>query len=407
MTVFTNSTEPVDRRYLGGNLKGIKICRISTVPFYVVSQLKTQVEYMRDIGMNVVLVSSDGPELSEIRLCDGLTHEIVEISRSLCPRKDLFAFIKLIRIFRKYKFDIVHSTTPKAGLLTSMAGLIARVPARLHTWTGQQWVTLKGAMRWVCRLADKLIGILNTRCYADSKSQREFLIDEGIVDSKKIAVLGHGSLAGVDLNRFDPAEWSYSDMRKLKQELSIFPGSRVLIFIGRISCEKGVLELISAFGELLRVGYDVDLLLLGPLDQDRGGSGSINFSDIRQCPRTHYVGYTDCPERYLAISDIFCLPSYREGFGTVVIEAAAMGIPTIGTRINGLIDAIVDGETGVLVPAQDDQALFETLRRLLDDPDAVHRMGRAARERCAQQFDANIVNRQVVEEYERVLKKIR
>lgn len=405
MAVSTSSAKPFDNKYLKDNLKGIKICRISTVPFYIVSQLKTQVEYLRDIGMNVVLISSDGPELSEIELGRGLSHEIVEILRSIRPWKDFVALIKLIRVFRKHKFDIVHSTTPKAGLLTAIAASLVKVPVRLHTWTGQQWVTLKGPMRWVSRLADKLIGILNTRCYADSISQRQFLVDERIITSQKIAAIGHGSLAGVDLNRFNPGKWSSSAKQEIKRKCSIHPDSRVLIFVGRITRDKGILELISAFRGFLDLGYNVDLLLVGPFDQDCGGAGSI--ADIEQCPRIHYVGYTESPERYLAISDIFCLPSYREGFGTTVIEAAAMGIPTIGTHINGLIDAIVDGKTGILVPSHDDRTLLAALRRLLDNPDLAYRMGKTARQRCIRLFDSNIINKKVAGEYIRILKAIR
>ncbi len=405
MTVPTNSTKPGNSKHLEANLRGVKICHIATVPFHMVSQLKNQVEYMRDIGMNVILVSSDGPELSKIKLGYGLSHEIVEIPRSLQLWKDFIAFIKLIRIFHKHKFDIIHSTTPKAGLLSSIAAFLVRVPVRLHTWTGQQWVTLNGPMRWVSRLADNLIGILNTRCYADSKSQRQFLVDERIITSKKIAVIGHGSLAGVNLDRFDPERWSLSERQRLRQDLSISPDSRVLIFIGRLTREKGISELISAFHGLLHLGYNVDLLLVGPFDQDCGGTGSIDSTDIDQCSRMHYVGYADCPERYLAISDIFCLPSYREGFGTTVIEAGAMAIPTVGTHINGLLDAIANGETGILVPPQDEQSLLYALKKLLDEPDLADRMGKAARQRCVRQFDMNIVNEKVAAEYMRLLKR--
>ncbi len=362
---------------------------------------------MRDIGMKVVLISSDGQELSKIKTCFDLSHEIVEIPRSLHLWKDFVALIKLIKIFHKHKFDIVHSTTPKAGLLSAIAAFFTRTPVRLHTWTGQPWVTLKGPIRWVSRLADKLIGTLNTRCYADSKSQRRFLVNEQIIASKKISVIGHGSLAGVDLSRFDPKQWSVATKHQLKQDLSINSNSKVLIFVGRITRDKGIFELLSAFRELLHLGYDVDLLLVGPLDQDCGGMGTITIDDIKQSPRIHYVGYTECPERYLSISDILCLLSYREGFNTVVIQAAAMGIPTIGTHIYGLVDPVVNGETGILVPPHDDPSLLQALKQLLNNPDLTYRMGRAARQRCVRQFDANIINKKVAEEYLRILKATR
>ena len=389
------------------NLEGIKVCRISSVSFYLISQLRNQAEYMRDIGMDVVLVSSGGPELSEMEFSRGLTHEIIEIPRLLDPWNDLIALLKLINLFLRHKFNIVHSTTPKAGLLTAVAAFFAGVPIRLHTWTGQQWINLKGPMRFVSRMADKLIGILNTQCYADSKSQRQFLIDEKIVSPEKITVIGDGSLAGVDVDRFNPQRWPLFEKERLRKSLNISPDSKIFIFIGRITRDKGITELISAFLEIIHSGYNADLLLVGPFDQECGGKRSIDLALIKQDPRIHHLGQQKCPECYLSVSNIFCLPSYREGFGTTVIEAAAMGLPTIGTRITGLVDAVEDGKTGILVNTYDKQALFAAMRQLLDDPELALSMGSAARERCLKLFDARVLNRKLTEEYANLLQSCR
>lgn len=394
----------IDGRKLRSQLKGLKICRISTVPFFIVTQLKSQVEYLQDIGMHVVLVSSDGSEWAMINTERGLSIKVINIPRSLKPWQDFVALIRLTHLFLIHRFDIVHSTTPKAGLLTALAACISGIPIRLHTFTGQPWVTLKGLMRWTSRTADKLIGVLNTKCYADSCSQAQFLVKERILSSRKIAVIGQGSLAGVDLTRFNPDCWSISMKQQIRQNLSISVSSKIIIIVGRISPDKGIAELISVFYELLNMNYDVDLLLVGPHDEDCGGRSSSDLKSTRQCSKIHYIGYTECPESYLAISDIFCLPSYREGFGTVVIEAAAMGLPTVGTAINGLVDAVADGETGILVPPRDERALLAALKRLLDHPDELDRMGKAARKRCLQYFDANQVNKKVAEEYLNILK---
>jgi glycosyltransferase involved in cell wall biosynthesis len=162
-------------------------------------------------------------------------------------------------------------------------------------------------------------------------------------------------------------------------------------------------ELIDAFRGLLSAGYDVDLLLVGPHDRERGGISVFDLDDALQCPRIHYLGYAPQPEKYLAISDIFCLPSYREGFGTVVIEAAAMGLPTVGTAIYGLTDAVADGETGLLVPPRDARALEAAFRRMLDHPEERARMGQAARRHCFELFEKSRVNAQVAAEYARIL----
>jgi glycosyltransferase involved in cell wall biosynthesis len=396
--------DPIDMSELKQRLKGVKICRTSTVPYFMVSQLRSQAEYLRDLGMQVILVASEGPEWAEMSPGNGLSLKIMNIPRSLSPWQDVVALARLTRFFHEQRFDIVHSTTPKAGLLTALAASLTGIPIRLHTFTGQPWIMLKGPMRWASRTADRLIGILNTKCYADSSSQAQFIIKEGILSSRKITVIGQGSLAGIDTARFNPDHWSLSIKQQLRQSLSIASSSKILIFVGRISPDKGIVELISAFYELLNMNYNVDLLLVGPHDQDCGGKSSLDLNRGKQCSKIHYIGYTECPERYLAISDIFCLPSYREGFGTVVIEAAAMGLPTVGTTIYGLIDAVVDGETGILVPPRDDRALLAALKSLLDYPDTLHAMGKAARARCFKHFDARIVNEKVAQEYLNILR---
>jgi len=385
-------------------LKNLKICRIATVPYFMVSQLKSQAEYLKDLGMQVVLISSAGTEWSKISVGKGLSVKIINIPRSLAPLQDFIALLRLIFFFSRQHFDIVHSTTPKAGLLSAIAGFITGIPIRLHTFTGQPWISLKGVMRWASCAADKLLGVLNTKCYADSGSQMEFLIAEGIIPADKIDVIGQGSLAGVDMRRFNPDRWPLSVKQEIRQNLGISASSRILVFIGRICPDKGIVELTTAFHELLQMDYDVDLLLVGPRDQDCGGDRSLNLNKVGECSRIHNTGYTECPEQYLCISDIFCLPSYREGFGTVVIEAAAMGLPTVGTKIYGLTDAVVDGKTGLLVPPRNPQELFLALKKVLDDPQMLKAMGSAARTRCFEHFDARIVNANVAREYMRILK---
>ena len=389
------------------HLKGRNICRTATVPFYVVAHLQKQLEFLQQIGMNVTIVSSDGPERKKLPTGHGLNYHCIEISRSIKPLKDIVALYQLYRFFRKQRFDIVHSTTPKAGLLTAIAGYLSCVPIRLHTWTGQQWVTLKGSLRIISRLADRVIGRLNTRCYADSRSQRQFLIDEGIISENKISVIGEGSLGGVNVERFNPDRWSPTEKQQIRNEIPISPESKVIIFIGRIARDKGVFELVGAFEKLIQLGYDVDLVMVGPFDQHRGGKASSTVLDIQRNSRIHLVGYTETPERYLAIADIFCLPSYREGFGSVVIEAAAMSVPTVGTSIVGLEDAVEKDLTGLLVPPKNEHELKMALQRMLDSPETVSNMGERAKRRCLKHFGADTINHAQAREYNRLLTQYR
>lgn len=389
---------------LKNGLHGIKICRISTVPFVMAIHLKTQVEYLRDIGMQLTLISSAGREWSRINSEVGLEIKIIDIPRSLSLWKDLIALIKLTRFLYAHDFDIIHSTTPKAGLLTALAALATCIPVRLHTFTGQPWITLSGIKRWTSRMADKMIGILNTKCYADSDSQARFLVEERIISHKNMSVIGNGSISGIDLMRFNADRWSLSEKQDFRQSLSIAETSQIIVFIGRITPDKGIVELISAFQQLIKIHYDVHLLLVGPQDNDCGGTSFLDLNGMGKNTRINYVGYSEYPEKYLAISDIFCLPSYREGFPTVALEAAAMGIPTVATKIYGITDAVIDGKTGILIPPRDEQALFKALKHLLDHPDAMHALGEEGKRRCIKYFNANIVNQKMAMEYLRLLK---
>lgn len=382
-----------------GALSGIRIARIATVPFFVISQLKTQIEAIAQVGASVTVVTSNGPELDSMKGFRGINCVAIEIPRSISLWCDLCALLRLFILFKREQIHIVHSTTPKAGLLTALAAFVAGVPVRLHTFTGQPWVNMHGIKRWVARLSDKLIGMLNTRCYADSASQRKYMLEEKILNEKYIYLIGEGSLAGVDTKRFDRSRFSADDCLSMRKFLHIPVNVPVFLFIGRITNDKGIRELMMAFNEIKTSGSDAHLILVGKLDDDSGVSGGASQDDISQYQDVHYVGYSESPERYLAISDVLCLPSYREGFGTVVIEAAAMGVPTVGTNIYGLSDAVLHGETGILVKPMDVNALKAALLELMNNNELRVKMGEAAKQRAKTIFEANKVNGQVIEEY--------
>lgn len=380
-------------------LSDIRIARISTVPFFVVAQLKQQIAALGAQGAKVAVVASDEPEMALLQGLEGVRCVPIDIPRSISPWRDLLALIRLYRFFRSERIQIAHSTTPKAGLLTALAAFLAGVPVRLHTFTGQPWVTMHGIKRWLARASDKLIGRLNTRCYTDSASQRQYLLSQGILNEMQLFVIGAGSLAGVDMHRFDRDRFTQEQCAALRQSLGIARNAPALLFVGRITVDKGVHELLQAYSAIKAMGSDAHLVFVGRFDTESGVAGAISRNDIERIPDTHIVGYTDCPEAYLAIADILCLPSYREGFGTVVIEAAAMGVPTVGSNIYGLSDAVMPGETGLLVTPQDVDELAYALKRLLDDETLRTRMGASARQRASELFDSDKVSDQVMDEY--------
>ena len=201
------------------------------------------------------------------------------------------------------------------------------------------------------------------------------------------------------MHRFSQKRFSNIEREALKQKVINNKESIILTFVGRITPDKGVYELLHAFKLLRENEYLVDLLLVGPLDVDKDKKSSELRTQIQQSPNVHWVDYTDKPENYLAFTNILCLPSYREGFGTVVIEAAAMEIPTVGTNIYGLSDAIIDNVTGLLVPVSNSNALFMAIKKLLDSPDDRKKMGAAAKQRCIESFDSEKVNHEILKDY--------
>ena len=376
----------------------MKIARIATVPFFLFNHLRLQITDLARAGHEIVLISSGGPEVDSLKEIDGVRFVQIEIQRQISLFKDLVSLWQMYCLFRKERFDIVHTTTPKAGMLGAIAAFLTRVPIRLHTFTGQAWAEMQGPKRQLAKLGDKLTVALNTRCYADSQSQRDFMVQEGIARRDKVHVLGAGSLAGVDLRRFcgkDPN--TEKEKRQQIHEFKVPDGHRIITFIGRITADKGIRELIESFRALQTQGLPCSLLLIGPEEPD--ASILYQATNLADLAHVYLLGYQPAPERWLAVTDILCLPSYREGFGNVVVEAAAMGVPTVGTDIPGLRDAVVNNETGILVPAKNVPELTLALTKLLVDGDLRSAMGVCSYRRVREQFDASKLSTLLIEEY--------
>lgn len=385
-------------------LQGVQIARVSTTPFFVLTQLGDQIFAIAESGATVMVVTSSGPELSKLKRNSSIELVALEMRRYIAPWHDFCSLLRLWWFFKKHHILIAHSTTPKAGLLNAIASFLAGVPIRIHTYTGQPWLGMIGIRGWIARRSDWLIGRLNTCCYADSASQQNFLISRLVAEQDRLHVLGAGSLSGVDLLRFDRKRFSDDERDSLRQSLQIPRDADVILFVGRIIADKGVRELLGAFERLKGRGSLAHLVLVGPFDVDSGAGGVIAQNEINSIGDVHVVGYSECPEKYMAVADILCLPSYREGFGTVVIEAGAMGLPTVASNIYGLTDAVLDGKTGILVPPRDVDSLWKALDSLLRNPALRAIMGAAARKRVCEQFDAEFVNELVIQEYSRHLK---
>ena len=301
-------------------------------------------------------------------------------------------------LFHKNKFALVHSVSPKAGLLTAISAWFVRIPNRLHTFTGQVWVTKKGIIRWILKSLDKLIVTLNTKILVDGFSQKDFLIEENIFNADDALVLGNGSLSGVDLQRFKP---SIKQKEIIRKKLNIPDNCIVFLFVGRIKKDKGIIELVSAFSNICIKNNNIYLLIVGP-DEDKLGQELSNRLGL-SLKYTRFINFTKTPEKYMMASDIFVIPSYREGFGSVVIEAASCGIPSIGSDIYGLNDSIKDGETGILVPAKSHKLLEEAMLKLLVNDNLRIKMGEKAHYQAKKKFSQDKLTLLLIQLYERII----
>lgn len=315
----------------------------------------------------------------------------IYIPRKTSLKYDAIALFLLIRFLQSYKPDIIHSVMHKAAFISALAGLFCRVPVRINTFTSQYWATKKGISKVIYYLTDWLINKLNTYCLSDSPSQSLFLKKNGIsMKGAPLPVLLKGSLSGIDLKRLD-LEAIPIACKDLKKELDIAPNSYVFLFLARKSIDKGIIELLNAFAIVRDRCPNVCLLFVGPDESD----GSIDY--LRSSTPALFESVINVDrsvsdrEIYIEASDILCLPSYREGFGSIVLDAAAQGVPTIGTDIPGLVDAIENHVTGVLVPLGDVEKLADVMCDAFNNREKYKKMGIFAKDRVYKYFTADLM----------------
>jgi len=376
--------------------KKFKICRIATVPIALYGSKHQLVELSRE-GIDLTIVCTPTDLFMELE--DNKHYKLfgISISREISFFSDLTTLVKLFLFFKKNKFEIVHSHTPKAGILVAISAFLARVPCRVHTYTGQRWVTLKGPKRKILILCDTIISKLNTFCFADSPSQVDFLIEKKIVNPKKTSCLKDGSIAGIDLNRFSFEKFTPRN-EKTRKDLNISSQDIVITFLGRVVKDKGIGELVKAFLKINKKHTNIKLLLLGPIEKNHELSNEI-ITTIKQEKNIIHLGFVTEPEKYLAISHIFCLPSYREGFPSVILEANALKVPAIGTNIVGLKDTIINNQTGYLVEQFDTDDLTEKLNILISNNDLREEMGEFAYQRVIKSFSSKVITKELARKY--------
>lgn len=351
---------------------------------------------MREKGYVMVAVSSPGEELDELHNKDGIATIAVPMARHISLLADIKSLFRMVKVFRKEKPLMVHSMTPKAGLICMMAARLTHVPVRIHTFTGLVWPTSTGVKRLILRTTDRLTCACATHVIPEGRGVMNDLRNGGIT-KKPLRVLGYGNVQGVDMERFDPGRFQTN-----QKDNSAF----TFLFVGRIVGDKGINELVEAFVKLNGKYHNTRLVLVGEYEDTLDPLKNETLKMIESCDAIVSCGVKygdDLLKEYLK-ADCFILPSYREGFPNTVMEAGAMGLPSIVTDINGSREIIVDGKNGVIVPPRTVKPLFDAMECIMTDGNLRETMRKNARPMIASRFEKNYVQGCLMDYYEEVLK---
>jgi glycosyltransferase involved in cell wall biosynthesis len=370
-----------------GAVRRLCVVHVTTVP-ETLQFLNGQAAFLRERGVEMRAITSPGPALDVFAAAEQVECFGVPMERRFAPLHDLVAVVQLWRLLRALRPDVVDAHTPKGGLLGMAAAWLAGVPIRIYHLHGLRLETSRGARRAIMRTAERFTATLAHRVLCVSQSVAAAAAGEGVVAPGRARVLGAGSINGVDATRFRPAD--RESRRAARAALGLPPDARVIGFVGRLGRDKGIAELAAAWGTIREQLPDVRLLLVGP-DEPNDPPPPGVIPALRSDPRVLAPGVDwDTPKYYRAM-DIVALPTYREGFPVVPLEAAAMGLPVVATRVTGCVDAVVDGVTGTLVAPRDAAALAAALRAYLADPALRARHGEAGRARALRDFEPRAI----------------
>lgn len=353
----------------------------------------------RSQGWEVHIVSAPGPRLQEVAHRDGVRVHPVHMRREPAPLADVMALRELVRVLRAVRPDVLYAGTPKAGLLAMVAGRVVGVPSRYYVLHGLRLEGARGVGRSLLSLFERASLRLATHTFAVSRSVRERVLHLRLTTADRISVIGSGSANGIDLARFRPSGWPSDELRQRRSDTGLDPALPTVGFVGRLTRDKGLDVLATALDEVEAGGRRVQLLVVGGVDDASGQAVVARLEGGRF--RLTMTGHVLDPSSYYPVMDVLCLPSYREGFPTVVLEASASGLPVVVSDATGVVDAVLPGRTGLVVPVGRPDALARALERLIDQPAVRREMGDQGVDWVTTSLSRSVVVSAVVDEVER------
>jgi glycosyltransferase involved in cell wall biosynthesis len=380
-----------------------KIIRITTVPISLEKLLENQLSFMKS-HYEVTAISSDKVNLKRVGQLQQVPVFCIEMTREITPWKDLKAVWQLYKFLKKEKPFIVHTHTPKAGTVGMIAAMFAGVPNRLHTIAGLPLLEVNGFKRKLLNVVEKITYACATKIYPNSYGLMEIVIKQKFCKPEKIKVIGQGSSNGINTNYFNPELFSDENKQKLKTTLRINSNDFVFIFVGRLVRDKGINELVSSFKKISNLNKNVKLLLVGSPESDLDPLDQTTLEEILLNNNIISVGFQTDVRPYFAISDCLVFPSYREGFPNVVMQAGAMGLPSLVSDINGCNEIVIDGKNGIIIPPKDTNSIEQSMKIIMNENLLRNQMRSNCRKMIVNRYEQQSVWQAILDEYNSLIK---
>ncbi len=380
-----------------------RIMRITTAPVSLKVLLKGQLSFIQKQNFDVLAVSSAGSEVTDIQ-AQNIPHRIIPMTRSITPFQDLYCLFLLVRLMISFKPQIVHTHTPKAGLLGMMAAFICRVPIRLHTIAGLPLMEATGLKRTILKATERITYLLAHRLYPNSFGLLEFIQKEfKPISNSKFKVIGNGSSNGIDTTYFFRTDQLISEAKRLRLKWNISADTLVFGFVGRMVKDKGIIELVEAFKRITSF-TDARLLLVGDFEHGLDPLPQATLDFLKNDSKVIVPGFQQDVRPWLIAMDIFTFPSYREGFPNAVMQACSLEVPCVVSNINGCNEIIENKVSGLIIPPKDSQALFEAMTLLATSPELRKSFATNSRTQLVTRFDQGYLWNQLLMEYNQLLK---
>ncbi|WP_162051931.1 glycosyltransferase family 4 protein [Pontibacter pamirensis] len=383
----------------------IKLFRVTTIPASLQKLITGQLPYMKSHGFQPLMISAGGPEVEALKAEQDSPHVALPLTRKVSPVKDLLALWQFYKLCRQHRPTIIHSHTPKAGIVAMLGGWLAGVPIRLHTVAGMPLMEMKGGMYFLMEQVEKLTYACATKVYPNSLVLKDFIIKKGFCEPDKVKVIGNGSSNGIDTEYFSYEQMDPTQLQATREELGLNSDDFVFVFIGRLVKDKGIRELVTAFKQMQAKHPNVKLLLVGPLEQDLDPLPESTLQEIAQNPGILSVGWQDDVRVYLALSHALAFPSYREGLPNVPMQAGCFELPSVVTDINGCNEVILQGQNGLIVPPKKTAELQEAMERLVEDKELYSNLKANARRMIKERYNQRALWKLLLKEYQEHLKE--